>query len=94
MGNSFDNIQIQVPSLELLLMYKTIQVPACVSKIKSKEKLFYLKQYLEIQQNEIQKKTLLKTMNFLPIFISFEFNDFHDYKVLINSFTVYVYSDT
>ena len=54
-GNSFDDIQIQVPSLELLLMYKTIQVPGCVlNKIKSKERLFYVKQYLEIL-HEIQK---------------------------------------
>ena len=43
-------------------------------------------------ENTKRKETDQETMNFLPIFISFEFNDFHDYKVLINSFPVYVFS--
>ena len=45
-------------------------------------------------ENTKRKETDQETMNFLPIFISFEFNDFHDYKVLINSFPVYVFFNT
>ena len=42
-------------------------------------------------ENTKRKETDQETMNFLPIFISFEFNDFHDYKVLINSFSMFMY---
>ena len=98
--NCFCDIQIQVLSLELLPTYKTIQVRASISMKCIKRKMLW-KQYFLFSvistcqitiSNTKRKETDQETMNFLPILFSFEFNDFHDYKVLINSFPVYVFS--
>ena len=78
-------------TISWVIAYKTIQV--CLNRVGKKvNAIVFMYSTLIVVVHEIEKGR--KTMNFLPIFISFEFNDFHDYKVLINSFTVYVYSNT